>query len=247
MPRPRFENGDPFLRSEHARRTRPTYIYPQISPTCVPGDRTRVPGDCTHVCLARIQPGLWLRANDGEKTKSVHLRRHGVDIGQAMKTGALWWRVDGAENDRDNPYVDLPSISYQDRHMFYPYHQSRGPLVRTSILAHACQHCRRRYTALMWGEKYLHMVKSAPRPSPTRLSWQWWLTVGTHTVKVGSGAGSGDSHREGWQWWLTMGTHTVKVGNGAGSGGLQCDVGSAFLVKCRHHSVQRHTRPCMTP
>ena len=33
--------------------------------------------------------------DDGEITGAVHLRRHGVDIGEAMKTGALWWRVDG--------------------------------------------------------------------------------------------------------------------------------------------------------
>lgn len=35
--------------------------------------------------------------HDGEITGAVHLRRHGVDIGEAMKTGALWWRVDGLE------------------------------------------------------------------------------------------------------------------------------------------------------
>ena len=43
--------------------------------------------------------------NDGEVTGAVHLRRHGVDIGQAMKTGALWWRVDGNETDFENPWV----------------------------------------------------------------------------------------------------------------------------------------------
>lgn len=59
-------------------------------------------------------PFAW--GNDGEKTGAVHLRRHGVDIGEAMKIGALWWRVSGKERDRNNPY-----------------------------------------TALMWGEKYLHM------------------------------------------------------------------------------------------
>jgi hypothetical protein len=57
------------------------------------------------------------KANDGAGGKSVHLRRHGVDIGQAMKTGALWWRVEGKEEDRTNPW-----------------------------------------TALQWGEKYLHMA-----------------------------------------------------------------------------------------
>ena len=49
----------------------------------------------------------FIKSNDGEKTKSVHLRRHGVDIGQAMKTGALWWRVDANETDRRNPEVAL--------------------------------------------------------------------------------------------------------------------------------------------
>ena len=53
---------------------------------------------------------------DGEATGAVHLRRHGVDIGEAMKTGALWWRVSGSERDFNNPW-----------------------------------------TALQWGEKYLHM------------------------------------------------------------------------------------------
>jgi hypothetical protein len=33
--------------------------------------------------------------NDREATGTVHLQRHGVDIGQAMKMGALWWRVVG--------------------------------------------------------------------------------------------------------------------------------------------------------
>ena len=35
----------------------------------------------------------------------MHLLRHGVDIGQAMKTGPLWYRVDGAEADRTNAQV----------------------------------------------------------------------------------------------------------------------------------------------
>jgi hypothetical protein len=38
----------------------------------------------------------------GDKTGFVHLLRHGVDIGQAMKTGPLWWRVDGQERDWEN-------------------------------------------------------------------------------------------------------------------------------------------------
>ena len=45
--------------------------------------------------------------NDGEKSGTVHLLRHGVDIGQAMKTGALWWRVDGEERDFANPTAAL--------------------------------------------------------------------------------------------------------------------------------------------
>ena len=45
--------------------------------------------------------------DDGEVTGAVHLRRHGVDIGEAMKTGALWWRVDGLASDLQNPYTAL--------------------------------------------------------------------------------------------------------------------------------------------
>ena len=45
--------------------------------------------------------------DDGEATGTVHLLRHGVDIGQAMKTGALWWRVDGKKEDLENPAAAL--------------------------------------------------------------------------------------------------------------------------------------------
>lgn len=45
--------------------------------------------------------------NDGEISGTVHLLRHGVDIGQAMKTGALWWRVDGDAADLANPGAAL--------------------------------------------------------------------------------------------------------------------------------------------
>lgn len=38
----------------------------------------------------------------GDKTGFIHLLRHGVDIGQAWKTGPLWWRVDGLQADWDN-------------------------------------------------------------------------------------------------------------------------------------------------
>ena len=31
----------------------------------------------------------------------------GVDIGEAMKTGALWWRVAGETRDLQNPWVAL--------------------------------------------------------------------------------------------------------------------------------------------
>ena len=43
----------------------------------------------------------------GDKTGFVHLLRHGVDIGQAMKTGALWWRVDGEQADWKNGQAAL--------------------------------------------------------------------------------------------------------------------------------------------
>ena len=42
-----------------------------------------------------------------EPSGFVHLLRHGVDIGQAMKTGPLWYRVDGAEADRTNAQAAL--------------------------------------------------------------------------------------------------------------------------------------------
>jgi hypothetical protein len=38
----------------------------------------------------------------GDATGFIHLLRHGVDIGQAWKTGPLWWRVDGLQQDWDN-------------------------------------------------------------------------------------------------------------------------------------------------
>ena len=50
-------------------------------------------------------PFAW--GNDGEATGAVHLRRHGVDIGEAMKLGPLWWRVDGLERDRSNAWAAL--------------------------------------------------------------------------------------------------------------------------------------------
>jgi hypothetical protein len=43
----------------------------------------------------------------GDKTGFIHLLRHGVDIGQAMKTGALWWRVDGEQADWKNGQAAL--------------------------------------------------------------------------------------------------------------------------------------------
>ena len=46
-------------------------------------------------------------AAPADPTGFMHLLRHGVDIGQAMKTGPLWWRVDGDEADRMNPSAAL--------------------------------------------------------------------------------------------------------------------------------------------
>eukprot|EP00041_Stephanoeca_diplocostata_P035943 m.1287341 g.1287341 ORF g.1287341 m.1287341 type:complete len:747 (-) comp24781_c0_seq15:3930-6170(-) len=46
-------------------------------------------------------------ANDHEATGAVHLRRHGVDIGQAMKTGGLWWRANGKHTDLQSPFEAL--------------------------------------------------------------------------------------------------------------------------------------------
>eukprot|EP00912_Choanoflagellata_sp_UC4_P001321 UC4_evm1s812 len=37
-----------------------------------------------------------------DPTGTVHLLRHGVDIGQAMKTGPLWWRYTGKTSDFQN-------------------------------------------------------------------------------------------------------------------------------------------------
>lgn len=42
-----------------------------------------------------------------EPTGIVHLLRHGVDIGQAMKTGPLWWRADGLDDDLNNSAAAL--------------------------------------------------------------------------------------------------------------------------------------------
>lgn len=43
--------------------------------------------------------------NDSDATQ--HLLRHGVDIGQGIKTGALWWRVSGDRRDLENPYTAI--------------------------------------------------------------------------------------------------------------------------------------------
>ena len=57
--------------------------------------------------------------NDGERSGTVHLLRHGVDIGQAMKTGALWWRVDGEDKDLSNPTAALNwAEAYLHRYIF---------------------------------------------------------------------------------------------------------------------------------
>jgi hypothetical protein len=95
-----FEKGDPFTKvgASHGRRS---FTWRGGSPSPSPLFLLLI-----HLpFLIPIPPSS--QANDGEKTKSVHLRRHGVDIGEAMKTGALWWRVDGLENDRTNSYMAL--------------------------------------------------------------------------------------------------------------------------------------------
>eukprot|EP00935_MAST-01C_sp_MAST-1C-sp1_P001190 g1190.t1 len=65
-----------------------------------------------------------------------HLLHHGVDIGEAMKTGALWWRVSGDEHDRQNSYTSLmwadkyaamsDGMYYADENLFPPHTPSRG-------------------------------------------------------------------------------------------------------------------------
>ena len=57
------------------------------------------------------------KASDGEKTHSVHLRRHGVDIGEAQKTGALLWRASGATLDLENSYTALMWANEKYLHM----------------------------------------------------------------------------------------------------------------------------------
>ena len=52
-------------------------------------------------------PFDFTKSPPSEPSGFVHLLRHGVDIGQAMKTGPLWYRVDGAEADRTNAQAAL--------------------------------------------------------------------------------------------------------------------------------------------
>ena len=50
--------------------------------------------------------------DSGDPTGTVHLLRHGVDIGQAMKTGPLWWRYTGSQEDWQNP---SDALTWADR------------------------------------------------------------------------------------------------------------------------------------
>eukprot|EP01052_Picozoa_sp_SAG31_P003071 SAG31_NODE_114_length_24318_cov_16.787481_17_plen_600_part_00 len=50
----------------------------------------------------------------GDKTGFIHLLRHGVDIGQAWKTGPLWWRVDGLQRDWENAQA---AIEWSDAYL----------------------------------------------------------------------------------------------------------------------------------
>lgn len=47
------------------------------------------------------------RSVSHDDNATTHLLRHGVDIGEALKLGALWWRVSGAQSDWDNPAAAL--------------------------------------------------------------------------------------------------------------------------------------------
>ena len=74
--------------------------------------------------------------NDSEATGASHLLHHGVDIGQAMKTGALWWRFSGAAGDLAGPaaalewadaYLHLADgMHFADGEVSAPHTPSRG-------------------------------------------------------------------------------------------------------------------------
>ena len=59
-----------------------------------------------------------------------HLLRHGVDIGEAMKTGALWWRVNGSDYDFNNGQAALDWMDdylHMADGMFYADEIVNGP------------------------------------------------------------------------------------------------------------------------
>ena len=52
--------------------------------------------------------------DDRDPSGVAHLLRHGVDVGQAMKIGALWWRVDGTQRELQNPHT---ALAWADRYL----------------------------------------------------------------------------------------------------------------------------------
>lgn len=65
--------------------------------------------------------------DDGEKTGAVHLLHHGVDIGEAMKTGALNYRMTGDARDLQNPAI---ALQWADRQL----HMSDGMYVADEVV-----------------------------------------------------------------------------------------------------------------
>jgi hypothetical protein len=58
--------------------------------------------------------------DSGDSSGTVHLLRHGVDIGEAMKTGALWWRVGGkggADADADGWKSAWRALEFAERYL----------------------------------------------------------------------------------------------------------------------------------
>ena len=52
--------------------------------------------------------------DDGEPTRTAHLLRHGVDIGEAIKLGAVKWRASGSSRDLASPSV---ALAWADRYL----------------------------------------------------------------------------------------------------------------------------------
>eukprot|EP00854_Cymbomonas_tetramitiformis_P005083 gene5083-6187_t len=50
--------------------------------------------------------------DDSGASGAQHLMHHGVDVGEAMKTGPLWWRVSGKPSDLNNSWVALQWADY---------------------------------------------------------------------------------------------------------------------------------------